>query len=166
MGFQIIGLPRMLTSAALIWERPTFDGSFHRFSHNLRASKHAFVHKCSMFSHTSGTRCDWTISDSKGNPVLLWPFDMGNRQNMSIWFDSRQNVVLEIMYEVGVPHGAATQTSRRSSRAQKVRLRSWAYRANQDPLGRTGQEETCRHASPSSVLKQREVRFSPQRIGA
>lgn len=52
---------------------------------------------------------DWTISDAKGNPVLLWQFDMGNRQNVSTWFDSRQNVVLEIMYEAGVPHGAATQ---------------------------------------------------------
>jgi len=52
---------------------------------------------------------DWTVSDSKGNPVFVWQFEMGKRENVSTWFDSRRTPVLETMYADGAPNGPSTQ---------------------------------------------------------
>ena len=52
---------------------------------------------------------DWTIVDSKGNPVFLWQFDLGTRDNVSTWFDSRHATILEMMYTGGVPNGVSSQ---------------------------------------------------------
>jgi antitoxin component YwqK of YwqJK toxin-antitoxin module len=52
---------------------------------------------------------DWTVIDSKGNPVFVWQFEFGKRENVSTWFDSRHNPILEIIYRAGVPDGPATQ---------------------------------------------------------
>lgn len=52
---------------------------------------------------------DWTVSDSVGNPVLMWQFENGKREGISTWFDSRHNAIREISYAAGMPHGPATQ---------------------------------------------------------
>lgn len=52
---------------------------------------------------------DWTVTDSKGNPVFLWQFNMGTRENFSSWFDTRHTVILEIAYADGIPHGQSTE---------------------------------------------------------
>jgi len=53
---------------------------------------------------------DWTVSDAKGNPVLMWQFENGQRQGVSTWFDSKHTAIREITYAAGMPHGPATQT--------------------------------------------------------
>ena len=52
---------------------------------------------------------DWTVVDSKGSPVFVWQFEFNKRENVSTWFDSRQNAITEILYRGGLPHGPATQ---------------------------------------------------------
>ncbi len=51
---------------------------------------------------------DWVIADSKGNPVLVWQFANGKRENVSNWFDSKHASVQTIAYEADVPHGPST----------------------------------------------------------
>ncbi len=46
---------------------------------------------------------DWVIADSKGNPVLVWQFANGKRENVSNWFDSKHASVQTIAYEADVP---------------------------------------------------------------
>jgi uncharacterized protein len=62
----------------------------------------------------------WSITDSQGRPVLLWQFADGQRDNVSTWFDSRGNVMLEINYVAGVPHGSATIMASGKKEPEKV----------------------------------------------
>lgn len=52
---------------------------------------------------------DWTITDSVGKPVVIWQFVAGQRQNASIWLNSRSQAVREINYVGGIPDGPATR---------------------------------------------------------
>jgi len=63
---------------------------------------------------------DWTIVDSKRSPVFLWQFDMGSRDNVSTWFDSRHTAVLEMTYAADVPNGASSQIVQGQREPKKV----------------------------------------------
>jgi antitoxin component YwqK of YwqJK toxin-antitoxin module len=63
---------------------------------------------------------DWTVSDSKGNPVFVWQFEFGKRENVSTWFDSRHMPVVEILYRAGVPDGPATQVVSGQKEPKKI----------------------------------------------
>lgn len=62
----------------------------------------------------------WAISDSQGRPVLFWQFANGQRENVSTWFDSKGNAILEVNYVAGVPHGPATISYRDRKGPEKV----------------------------------------------
>jgi antitoxin component YwqK of YwqJK toxin-antitoxin module len=49
----------------------------------------------------------WTIADAKGKLVFILQFEDGQRENLSIWYNSRGDVVRELMYSANVPDGAA-----------------------------------------------------------
>jgi antitoxin component YwqK of YwqJK toxin-antitoxin module len=63
---------------------------------------------------------DWTVIDSKGNPVFVWQFEFDKRENVSTWFDSRHVPMLEVLYRAGVPDGPATQVVAGQKEPRKI----------------------------------------------
>ncbi|XZE54689.1 toxin-antitoxin system YwqK family antitoxin [Planctomycetaceae bacterium SH139] len=50
---------------------------------------------------------EWMVSDSAGNPVFVWQLVNGQRENVSLWYDSQGEVIREIFYSQNMPHGPA-----------------------------------------------------------
>ncbi|TWU01399.1 toxin-antitoxin system YwqK family antitoxin [Neorhodopirellula pilleata] len=64
----------------------------------------------------------WTVSDSKGNLVLIWQFENGNREDTSVWYNSRGAVIREVTFDSNVPHGPAIVNDSKTSKPQRIEL--------------------------------------------
>lgn len=63
---------------------------------------------------------DWTISDSVGNLVLVWQFDLGKRHGVSTWFNISRQPTREITYIASVPSGPAAELREGQAEPRRV----------------------------------------------
>jgi antitoxin component YwqK of YwqJK toxin-antitoxin module len=64
----------------------------------------------------------WTIADDKGKLVFILQFENGKRENLSIWYNSRGDVVRELMYSANVPNGSAVVIDPKTKKATPITL--------------------------------------------
>jgi len=83
---------------------------------------------------------EWMVSDSAGNPVFIWQLTNGQRENVSMWYNSRGEVIREIFYSQNMPHGPAKIVAPASSAGRTAK--GQAIKAVQFDRGRVVQSST------------------------
>lgn len=64
----------------------------------------------------------WAVTDAKGNPVFVWQFADGQRDNTSAWYNSRGEIIREIVYHENVADGPATVFDSKNRKTQQIQL--------------------------------------------
>ncbi len=64
----------------------------------------------------------WTVTDSKGKLVFIWQFEDGQRNNLSVWYNSRSDVIREMTYDSNVPNGPALISDPKTKKPTQIQL--------------------------------------------